>query len=154
MKKQMRSMRLQISCRHEERRKDMDFTCTIKEYEALNNMCLKEASDLKILFSFTWSDGRTNNEKACVLFLDEIPESVRGFAVSGLKNGYEYTIVLNNTFPEDTLHRALKHEIEHIAYRDFESLLTANEIEAIRHSAIGNNIKKEYRSIDSMKKGT
>ena len=97
----------------------MNFTCTIKEYEALNNMYLKGASDLKILFSFTWEDGRVTEEKARVLFTDH----------------------------------TLKHEIEHIAYRDFESTIDIGIIEAIWHSAIGNNIKKEYRSIDSMKQG-
>ncbi len=53
----------------------------------------------------------------------------------------------------DKKKHTLKHEIEDIAYRDFESTIDIGIIEAIRHSAIGNNIKKEYRSIDSMKKG-
>ena len=62
-------------------------------------------------------------------------------------------IILNIFLSEHRLHRTLKHEIEHIAYRDFESTIDIGIIEAIRHSAIGNNIKKEYRSIDSMKQG-
>lgn len=131
----------------------MDFTCTIKEYEALNNMCLKEASDLKVLFSFTWEDGSVTEEKARVLFTEEFPDSVRGATTWCPKKGYEYTIILNNSLSEHRLHRTLKHEIEHIAYRDFESTVSIGVIETIRHSAIGNNIKKEYRSIDSMKKG-
>ena len=146
-------MRLRISCKHEERRKDMNFTCTIKEYEALNNMYLQGASDLKILFSFTWEDGRVTEEKARVLFTDEFPDSLRGATTWCPKKGYEYTIILNNFLSEHRLHHTLKHEIEHIAYRDFESTIDIGIIEAIWHSAIGNNIKKEYRSIDSMKQG-
>ncbi len=131
----------------------MNFTCTIKEYEALNNMYLKGASDLKILFSFTWEDGRVTEEKARVLFTDEFPDGVRGATTWCPKDGYEYMIFLNNSLSEYKRHRTLKHEIEHIAYRDFESTVSIGVIEAIRHSAIGNQIKKEYRSIDSMKQG-
>ena len=131
----------------------MNFTCTIKEYEALNNMYLKGAPDLKILFSFTWEDGRVTEEKARVLFTDEFPDSVRGATTWCPKDGYEYMIFLNNSLSEYKRHRTLKHEIEHIAYRDFESTVSIGVIEAIRHSAIGNQIKEEYRSIDSMKQG-
>ena len=83
----------------------------------------------------------------------EFPDSVRGATTWCPKKGYEYTIILNNFLSEHRLHRTLKHEIEHIAYRDFESTVDIGIIEAIRHSAIGNNIKKEYRSIDRMKEG-
>lgn len=81
----------------------------------------------------------------------EFPDSMRGATTWCPKKGYEYTIILNNFLSEYRLHRTLKHEIEHIAYRDFESTIDIGIIEAIRHSAIGNNIKKEYRSIDRMK---
>ena len=96
---------------------------------------------------------RVTEEKAHVLFTDEFPDSVRGATTWCPKKGYEYTIILNIFLSEHRLHRTLKHEIEHIAYRDFESTIDIGIIEAIRHSAIGNNIKKEYRSIDSMKQG-
>lgn len=131
----------------------MEFTCTIKEYETLNKMCLEEMPDLKIDFSFAWEDGRITEEKARVVFMDEFPNSVHGATTWCPKDGYEYMIFLNNSLSEYKRHRTLKHEIEHIAYRDFESTVSIGVIEAIRHSAIGNQIKKEYRSIDSMKEG-
>ena len=131
----------------------MEFTCTIKEYETLNKMRLEEMTDLKIDFSFAWEDGRVTEKKARVVFFG-FDDDFRGAALCSSENGKDqYSIVINSNLTEEEQRHTLKHEIEHIAYRDFESTVSIGVIEAIRHSAIGNQIKKEYRSIDSMKEG-
>lgn len=44
-----------------------------------------------------------------------------------------FTIILNARMDHETLMKAYKHELEHIKHDDFNSDLTADEIEKERH---------------------
>lgn len=133
----------------------MKFTCIIEKYDMLNKICLKEQpSNLEIVFLFNWENGRKKVEKCNIRFIC-LELDFHGVATYDEKRKVPYMIVLNSSLSEEEQHHTLKHEVEHIAYRDFdnENGLSVGEIETIRHSAIGGMIKREYKSIDSMKKG-
>ena len=67
-----------------------------------------------------------------------LPLSIRGFVTQTLDDNGEpfYTICLNTAFNAEVQYRTFRHEIAHIAHRDFESDLSIGEIEAIRHASI------------------
>lgn len=46
-----------------------------------------------------------------------------------------YTIVINSNLSEDEQYITLRHEIAHIAYKDFDSPLPISEIERMRENA-------------------
>lgn len=74
-------------------------------------------------------------ERVNVIYL-ALPLSVRGFVTQTLDDNGEsfYTICLNTAFNDETQFRTFRHEIKHIANRDFDSPLSADEIERMRHA--------------------
>lgn len=61
----------------------------------------------------------------------ELPETVRG-AVSDRGNG-SYIILINQTLDEKAQAEAFIHEALHIYHNDFESELSLDKLESIRH---------------------
>lgn len=66
-----------------------------------------------------------------VLIVDWLPVSVKGLAME--ESDTEYTILLNGELSKDMLHSSFAHELKHIFHNDFNSDLSADEIERIRH---------------------
>ncbi len=67
-----------------------------------------------------------------------LPLSIRGFVTQTFDDNGEpfYTICLNTAFNAEVQYRTFRHEIAHIAHKDFDSDLPIGEIEAIRHASI------------------
>ena len=74
-------------------------------------------------------------ERIKIVYLS-LPLSVKGFVTQTLDDNGEsfYTICLNTAFNDEVQFRTFRHEIKHIGERDFDSLLSVNEIERMRHS--------------------
>lgn len=68
-----------------------------------------------------------------VLLLD-LPTKIYSFIRENADGSY--TIVLNARLSAEDRERHYEHEIEHIKMRDFESDMTADEIEYLRHKKI------------------
>ena len=59
----------------------------------------------------------------------------RGVTLCRFEDGENYyTIVINENLCEEAQFRTFRHEIKHIANRDFDSPLSADEIERMRHA--------------------
>lgn len=67
--------------------------------------------------------------------LIDLPTSIRGFTVYTEDCDGEpvFTIILNARMDLNTQTRAYKHEMNHIDKMDFDSMVPADMIEAIRH---------------------
>lgn len=64
--------------------------------------------------------------------LKPFPPSIRGFTVYTFDEGEDYyCMVLNSNLSDELLVEAYEHEIKHINRRDFDSMYTADEIEAM-----------------------
>lgn len=63
-----------------------------------------------------------------------LPGSIRAFTVNN--NDDTYTIVINDSLSRECQLKAYQHEIEHIENGDFDSELTADEIEHNAHRAL------------------
>lgn len=59
----------------------------------------------------------------------------RGVTLCRFDEGeYFYTIIINENLSEEAKFRTLRHEMAHIAHRDFESDMPIDEIERLRHA--------------------
>ena len=77
-----------------------------------------------------------------VLIVDWLPVSVKGLAIED--SDTEYTILLNGELSKDMLHSSFAHELEHIFHNDFNSDLSAGEIEQLRH-----HDKNQYKVVQA-----
>ena len=69
------------------------------------------------------------------VFLENLPECVRGFTVRVFDEGQEfYFIVLNARLSREMLTATYNHEMEHINNRDFDMDIPADQLEAMRHA--------------------
>lgn len=60
--------------------------------------------------------------------------TVRGFTVRTTDNEDFYCIILNGKLGRKSLILVYDHEMEHINNHDFDSMYTADQIEAMRHA--------------------
>lgn len=68
--------------------------------------------------------------------LEDLPCSVRGFVVRCFdENEIHYTVILNAKLSDEQQRRTYEHEVEHIRRSDFDSNLSADYIESMRHRA-------------------
>ena len=69
------------------------------------------------------------------VFLQDLPERVKGFTVRVFDEGQEfYCIVLNARLNRELLTATYDHEMEHINNRDFDMDISADQLEAMRHA--------------------
>ena len=75
-------------------------------------------------------------ERVRIIYL-ALPLSVKGFVTLTLDDNGEsfYTICLNTAFNDETQFSTFRHEIKHIAHRDFDSPLSVDRIERMRHES-------------------
>lgn len=68
--------------------------------------------------------------------LINLPTSIRGFTAYTEDDTGEpvFTIILNARMDLNTQTRAYNHEMNHISKMDFDSMVPADRIEAIRHN--------------------
>ena len=65
------------------------------------------------------------------VILVDLPCRVRGFTIS---DGFDnYTIFINARLNIEMQKKAYDHEIAHINNRDFDNILTADDVERLRH---------------------
>lgn len=74
-------------------------------------------------------------ERVNIIYL-ALPLSVKGFVTQTLDDNGEpfYTICLNTAYNKEIQFMTFRHEIKHIAGRDFDSPLSVCEIERMRHA--------------------
>ena len=74
-------------------------------------------------------------ERVNIIYL-ALPLSVKGFVTQTLDDNGEpfYTICLNTAYNKEIQFMTFRHEIKHIAGRDFDSPLSVREIERMRHA--------------------
>ncbi len=66
------------------------------------------------------------------ILYQDLPYKIKGYVAYKPDEDF-YTIILNSRMSYQQNIKTLIHELEHIYYDDFNSLLTATQIEAIRH---------------------
>lgn len=73
-------------------------------------------------------------ERIHVHIVDWLPVAIRGLTIRTTDNEDYYCILLNGKLGRNALIMAYDHEMEHIDNNDFDSMYSADEIEAIRHA--------------------
>ena len=73
-------------------------------------------------------------EHVQVHIVDWLPMTVGGFTVMTSDNEDFYCIILNGKLGKEALIKRYNHEMSHIDNHDFDSMYTADQIEAMRHA--------------------
>ena len=63
--------------------------------------------------------------------MQDLPEAIKGFTV---RNGGEYTIILNSRHCREQNIKTYQHELKHILGGDFERTEDVNRLEKERHA--------------------
>lgn len=69
------------------------------------------------------------------VFFVEMPLRIHGATIRSFDNGeHFYTILLNKNLSEAMQIAAFDHEMEHINNHDFDAMIPADTLEALRHA--------------------
>ena len=73
---------------------------------------------------------KANHKGEIAVEIVELPERIKGCV---MLNKGKYTIVINKLIGQDEQTKAYRHELEHIAFDDFNKKMAVSEIENLRH---------------------